>query len=120
MKNKRQITVVLDDGGGYAMAVWADRYAADCMIDGDQVAEMIISIMDNDDCSSWDNNEYANVLLYLYNVMAHAGNDYCRTYEGTALQVAREIIRDYKHDDIFGANHEELARALLARRDEWR
>ena len=97
------------------MAIWADKYAADCMISGDQVADMILAVLDGDDCRSWDNNEYST-----RNVMAHAGNQYCRTYDGTAMQVALEIVADYESDNVYGANHTELAMALIARSDDWR
>lgn len=106
--NKRQITVVLDDGGGYTMAVWANKYAADCMVSGGQVADMITAVKQGDDCGGWDNNEWANK-----NVMSHMDNQACRTYSGTPRQVRNDIIRDYRRDNVYGANHEELAKALL-------
>ena len=112
MKNKRQIGIVMDDGGGIAMAVYADKYAH-MSDDGEQVADMIIAVMDGDNTSRWDNNQWGEGIM---------GDDYCQSYYGTAYQVAREIIRDYKRDNIYGANHEDIAIALIkAKKDGlWR
>jgi hypothetical protein len=113
MKNKRQVKILLDDGGGYAMAVYANKYASNIMITGDQVADMLIAVMDGHDASDWDNN--------MWGKNTTSSDPSCRDYVGTAYQVAREIVRDYRNDNIYGANHTELAIALIRARKngEW-
>ena len=46
MKSKKRVGIVLDDGGGIAMAVYADKYAY-LTDDGQQAADDLIAIMDD-------------------------------------------------------------------------
>ncbi len=103
MKNKRQIKVVLDDGGGLALAVFADKYAHG-YDNGGQLAEDLMALLDGDSCNNWDNNEWGTGVSN--------GDEFCRTYSGTPWQVIREILRDYHTDNIYGGNHVHLATQL--------
>lgn len=105
MKSKRQVGIVMDNGGGIAMAVYNKKYA--CLSDdGKQVASMLTAVMDGDDTGDWDNNQWGQGVMSV--------DQQTRAYYGTAYQVARAIVRDYQEDNIYGANHKNLAIALIA------
>jgi hypothetical protein len=104
MRNKRQIKIVLDDGGGLALAVYSDKYAH--LYDrGSQLADDLMELLNGSDCGGWDNNEWGTGIT--------SSDQSCRDYCGTVLQVIREIIRDYNNDNVYGANHANLAEAIV-------
>ncbi len=103
--SKVQIKIVMDDGGSIALCVWRDKYAH--LYDyGSQLADDLVALRDGDTCDSWDNNEWGSGVSH--------SDASCRDYYGTPKQVMKAVIRDYRDGDIYGGNHEELAKALIA------
>lgn len=100
MKSKKQIKVVLDNGGGAAMAVFCKKYAHG-YDDMQQLADDIICLRDDNSVLGWDNNQWGT------GVTQSDGS--CRTYYGTPQQVINAVIND---DDYYGANLDNLQAAL--------
>lgn len=107
--SKVQIKVVLDDGGSAALCVWRDKYAHGYDYDMTQLADDIIALRDGDDCNYWDNNQWGTGVS--------RSDSSCRDYIGTPKQVIREILADYRNNNIYGGNHIRLAVALKAKKD---
>ena len=103
MYSKVQIRIILDDGGGMVLVVWRDKYAHYYDY-ADQLAEDIILLRDGETTTSWDNNEWGTGISF--------SDSSCRVYQGTPQQVIKEILKDYRNDDIYGNNHIELAKTL--------
>ena len=103
MKSKRQIRVAINDGGGLALTVYADRYAH--LYDkGGQLADDLLLLERGDKCGDWDNNEWETGATY--------HNDSCLVYYGTPLEVIREILEDYHRGKIYGVNHIQLVQEI--------
>ena len=106
MKSKVQIEIVLDDGGGIDLVVWRDKYAHIYDYE-DQLAEDLVLLMEGDNATSWDNNQWGGGII--------RDNQCCRYYCGTPNQIIVAVIKDFKSNNIYGANHQGLARALIER-----
>lgn len=105
MKSKVQIKIVMDDGGSIALCVWRDKYAH--IYDyGAHLADDLVSLRDGDTCTTWDNNEWGTGIT--------KSDPSCRDYYGTPGQIIKQVIRDYRRDNVYGGNHAELATALIS------
>ena len=100
MKSKVQVKIVLDDGGSIALVVWRDKYAH--LYDtGEQLAADLLLLRDGATAESWDNNQWGTGVSN--------SDDACRDYWGTPGQIIKDVLHDYRHDNIYGANHAGLA-----------
>jgi hypothetical protein len=104
MKSKKQIKIVMDDGGGIALAVYADKYAH-LYDNGSQLADDLILLRDEGTTDGWDNNEWDTGIT--------RSDQSCRDYFGTPQQIIDQVVRDYNNDDVYGANHQQLAKQLI-------
>jgi hypothetical protein len=101
MKSKKQISVILDDGGCATLHVYADRYAH-IYADMSQLADDLITLRDEGDTSYWDNNEWDTA-------SDNATQSDC-DFWGTPSQVIRAIKA---HGREYGYNLTALQRDLI-------
>jgi len=103
MESERQIKVVLNDGGGLALAVYADCYAH--LYDrGKQLANDLLLLERGDKCDNWENNEWGTGVTY--------HDDNCLVYYGTPNEVIKQILEDYHRGKVYGANHIQLVQEI--------
>lgn len=105
MRNKRQIKLIMDNGGGIALHVYADRYSHH-YDNASQVARDLMQLISGADCSSWDNNEW--------DTLSDRSDECSREYFGTPSQVIDRIIQEVTYDDCYGSNHIDLYEALMS------
>lgn len=102
MKNKRHIQIISDDSGWLTLVVFNAKYAHE-YDNTDQLVDDILAIMDNNDPSAWEGNQWDDENVGQW-------DNTCIVFAGTANQIINEILA--KNDEDCGLDILNLKKSL--------